>query len=273
MVKLAALVSENDDMRHMTRPEFEAYERRVETALFQAARSLPPHEQDGFEEIAKAAREHVNVRRELVDILEERGRNAGDALARSSSVNGPEDEMPRWNNAVERHGFAATEAANRHLVEIEQSRGAIDRAEADNQDPDKVRAMKQELENQLIKTAELGASGNALIREVAEIDEDLKNALQAVGRERLKAERERSPSGSEANEVTGLLVGGAPNTALTRVGDDQNRDADGQNTGQMAGSSGDTTKSDPAKQHVPRLEELQREADEQRAGDHDDRDR
>jgi hypothetical protein len=133
--------------------------------------------------------------------------------------------------------------------------------------------MKQELEKQLIKTAELGASGNALIREVAEIDEDLKNAFQAVGRERLKAERERSPSSSEANEVTGLSVGSAPNAALTRVGDDQNRDADGQNTGQMAGSSGDTTKSNPAKQHVPHLEEPQREADEQRAGDHDDRDR
>jgi hypothetical protein len=257
----------------MTRPEFEAYERRVETALFQAARSLPPHEQDGFEEIAKAAREHVNVRRELVDILEERGRNAGDALARSSSVNGAEDEMPRWNNAVERHGFAAAEVANRHLVEIEQSRGAISRAEADNQDPGNVRAMKQELENQLIKTAELGAGGNALIREVAEIDENLKNALQAVKHERHKAERERSPSGSEANEVTGLSVGSAPNAALTRVRDDQNRDADGQNTGQMAGSSGDTTKSNPAQQHVPRLEVLQREADEQRARDHDHRNR
>ncbi len=257
----------------LTRPEFEAYERRVETALFQAARSLPPHEQDGFEEIAKAAREHVNVRREIVDMLEQRDRDAGDAPGRSVGVNEREDEKLRWNNAVERHGFAAAEAANRHLVEIEQSRGAISRAEADDQDPGNVTAMKQELEKQLIKTAELGASGNALIREVAEIDEDLKNAFQAVGRERLKPERERSPSGSEANEVTGLLVGSAPNAALTRVGDDQNRDADGQNTGQMAGSSGDTTKSDPAKQHVPRLEELQREADEQRAGDHDDRDR
>ncbi len=272
LVKLVELVSEND-MRHMTRPEFEAYEKRVETALFQAERSLPPHERDAFAEIAKAAREHVNVRREIVAMLEERGRDAGDTPGRSPSVNELEDEKLRWNNAVERHGFAAAEVANKHLLEIEQSREAISRAEADNQDPDKVRAMKQELDNQLIKTAELGAGGNALIREVAEIDEDLKNTLQAVERERHKAERERSPSGPEANEVTGLSVRSAPNAALTRLRDDQSRDADGQKTEEVAGSSGDTTKGDPAKQHVPRLEELQREADEQRARDRDDRDR
>ena len=273
MVKLAALVSQNDDMRHMTRPEFEAYERRVETALFKAARSLPPHEQDGFEEIAKAAREHVNVRREIVDMLEQRDRDAGDAPGRSLSVNEREDEKLRWNNAVERHGFAAAEVANRHLVEIEQSREAISRAEADNQDPGNVRAMKQELENQLIKTAELGASGNALIREVAEIDADLKNALQAVERGRHKAERERSPSGSEANEVPEVSLRSTPNAELTRVRDDQSHDANSQRPEQMAGSSGDKTRGDPAKQHVPRLEVLQREADKQRARDHDDRDR
>ena len=245
----------------------------METALFQAERALPPHDQGAFEEIAKAAREHVNVRRELVDMLEERGRDAGAAPGRSPGVNEPEDEKLRWNNAVGRHGFAAAEAANRHLVEIEQSREAISRAEADNQEPDKVRAMKQQLENQLIKTAELGAGGNALIREVAEIDEDLNNALQAVERERHKAARERTPSGSEENEVTGLSVRSAPNAALTRVRDEQSRDADGQKTDEMAGSSGDTTKGDPARQHVPRLEDLQREADEQRARDRDDRDR
>jgi hypothetical protein len=270
LVKLAELVSENDDMRHMTRPEFEAYEKRVEIALFQAERALPPHEQGAFEDIAKAAREHVNVRRELVDMLEERGRDAGDAPGRSLTVNALEDEKLRWNNAVERHGYATAETANRHLVGIEQSREAISRAEADNQDPDKIRAMKQELENQLIKTAELGAGGNALIREVAEIDEDLKTALQAV--ERHKAGRERSPSGSEANEGAGSPDRSVPDAALTRVQDDQNRDADGQKTDEMRGSGGDTARGDPARQHVPRLEELQREADEQRARDRDDRD-
>lgn len=273
LVKLTELVSENDDMRHMTRPEFEAYEKRVEIALFQAERALPPHERDEFEEIAKAAREHVNVRREIMDMLEQRGHDAGDAPSRSPGVNEAEDEKLRWNRAVERHGYAVAETANRHLVEIEQSREVISRAEADNQDPDNIRAIKQELKSRLIRTAELGASGNALIREVAKIDEDLKNALQAVERERHKAERERSPSGSEANEVTRLSIRSTPNAGLMPVRDDQSHDTDGHKPEQMAGISGDTTRGDPAKQHVPRLEELQRKADEQRARGHDDRDR
>ena len=107
LVKLAEIVSEGDDMRHMTRPEFEAYEKRVETALFQAEKTMPPEARKDFEEIAQAAREHVNVRREIVELLEVRG-TAGmsDQRSREPGADGPQDDKQRWNDAVERHGFA-----------------------------------------------------------------------------------------------------------------------------------------------------------------------
>lgn len=276
LARLTDLVAEYDDMRHMTRPEFEAYERRVERALFQAERALSPHEQGGFADIARAARDHVNVRREIVDLLEERGRDTSrDTPERSPiAVHEPDEGTLRWNSAVLRHGYAAAAAANRHLVEIEQSREAISQAEADRQDPETVRALKQDLDNRLIRAAELGADGNALIREVAESDADLKAALQAVEHER-RAGRGRSPSGSQANEVSGLAAGSASGAALTRAPDEQSRVADGRKTDAVAGPKGDTTRGDPARQQVPRLQQLQRDADEQRARDRDrdDRDR
>ncbi|URK89463.1 hypothetical protein LP421_32770 (plasmid) [Rhizobium sp. RCAM05350] len=123
LVKLFEFVSEGDDMRHMTRPEFEAYEKRVETALFQAERTMQPEDRKDFEEIATAAREHVNVRRELVDLLEERiAGETSDPRTRVPAGDDRQDEKQRWNDAVERHGFAAADAANKALLDIERAR-------------------------------------------------------------------------------------------------------------------------------------------------------
>lgn len=72
MVWLQAIVSEADKMREMSRPEFEAYEKRVETALFRFERLVGSDERVDFDEIALAAREHVNVRREILELNEER---------------------------------------------------------------------------------------------------------------------------------------------------------------------------------------------------------
>jgi hypothetical protein len=220
LVKLTGLVSEGDDMRHMTRPEFEAYEKRVETALFQAERTMPPAERAGFDEIATAAREHVNVRRELVELNEQRARGeTTDQQDRNPAGNDRDDEKQRWDEAVARHGFAAADAANRVLIEIEQSREAMERAEAGDHGPDKMRALKQELDAQLIKAAELGAGGNGLIREVAEVDEELKLTLQAVERERQKVEREKTgarPEISEASRDSELVQAGGSLDALAR---------------------------------------------------------
>ncbi|MEK1852140.1 MAG: conjugal transfer protein TraA, partial [Phyllobacterium sp.] len=264
LVKLSELVSEGDDMRHMTRPEFEAYEKRVETALFRAERTMPASERADFDEIASAAREHVNVRRELVELNEQRtpGETA-EPQERSTPDKHRDDEKQRWNDAVSRHGLAAADAANKVLIDIEKSRAAIERPEAGDQGPDKMAALRQELDLRLTKAAELGAAGNGLIREAAEMDEELKATLQSVERERQKVEREKASAGSELSG--GDPERGIPGGVSAWDFDGQSRKVEGQENERDAVSHwdiGDTTRGNPAKQHVPRLEELQREVDE-----------
>lgn len=270
--KLSELVWEGDDMRRMTRPEFEAYEKRVETALFQAERTISPAERKDFEEIATAARDHVNVRRELVALNEQRLHNEmAEPKERRSPDQHRDDEKQRWNDAVARHGFAAAEAANRVLLAIEQSRDAMERAEAGDRSPDKMAALRQELDSRLIQAAELGANGNGLIGEVAEVDEELNTVLQAVERQRHKANRESASASSERSEAARDPERSAPDGGSAS----QRRSTERQPTERQDAAAhreiGDSTRGDPIKQHVPRLEELQREADEQRAHDRDDR--
>ena len=273
LVKLAELVSEGNDMRHMTRPEFEAYEKRVETALFQAEKTMPPEERKGFEEIAQAARDHVNVRREIVELLEVRGATGmSDRPSRERAADGPQDDIQRWGHAVEKYGFAATDAANKALLDIERIREAIERTAVEK--PDEAPTLKKELDTQIAKAAELGASGNSIIREVAEIDVDLKAALQSLERDRLTRENEKSTARAQSDEVINANRG-TPHGAQTQARTDD-RDAQVQEDAREAGSrreTGDTTKSDPAKQHVPRLEEIQRETKEWNERDQGDRER
>ena len=273
LVKLTELVFEGDDMRHMTRPEFEAYEKRVETALFQAEQTMPPEARKDFEEITHAAREHVNVRREIVELLEVRG-TAGmsDQRSREPGADGPQDDKQRWNDAVERHGFAAANAANKALLDIERTREAIERIAAER--PDEVPALKKELDLHVTKAAELGASGNGIIREVAEIDDNLKAALQSLERDRQKRENEKSSARTQSDEAA-TANRGTPQVERKQTQPDD-RDARGPESERDTASrqeTGDTTKSDPAKQHVPRLEEIQRETKQRNERDHDERER
>jgi hypothetical protein len=278
LVKLGELVSEADDMRHMTRPEFEAYEKRVETALFRAERTMPASERAEFEEIASAAREHVNVRRELVELHEQRSRADNDEHnADNRANNGRDDDEQRWNDAVARHGFAAADAANKVLVEIEKSREAIERAEAGEPRPETIRALKQELDIELMKAAELGVAGNGLIRQVAEFDEGLRTVLQAVEREPEKTGRDKIGAESDSPVATRHDERGAPSGEWRQTINAEPRSIDETRTGERGDvpgrNEGDTTRTDPAQQHVPRLEERQREADERNEHDRDERER
>jgi hypothetical protein len=271
--KLVELVSKEDDMRQMTRAEFDAYETRVEAALFQAERTIAPQERAGFDEIAAAARDHVNVRRELVALTEQRPRGAsGD---RDDGTAGQRDERQRWNDAVARYGRAAAEAGNAVLVEVERSRDALARAQAAA--PEKTAALQQQLDRQLIKAAELGAAGNGLIRDVAAVDEALKTSLRAVERGRQQADGEPTTAQSERtgrSELADPQRGGPEGGQVPQldaesrpVEDDEPRRRDVA----FRRSAGDGTNSDPV--DVPRLREWQRQADERKEHDGDDRER
>jgi hypothetical protein len=171
MVSLREFVrGDETDMREMTRPEFEAYEARVETVLSTVERSLHIRERDEFEEIAAAAREVVSIRREYLAFIERQ-------VVREREPPLSDNEV--WDRAVATHGEAVVEQGNDALIEVETAREAIDRAE--DHDRPTVSALAN-LQRELERAARLALAGNTYLREVSEIDLDLRRAIEAIVR-------------------------------------------------------------------------------------------
>lgn len=240
LVKLSAL-TEVDTMSAMTRSEFEAYEKRVETALFRAERIMPEEQRENFEEIAAAAREHVGVRREIME------------QAELASDRDETDPNRQWDEAVARHGLRVVEAANEIMIEIEYYRERIEQADDEESRADNV-SLRASLNLELARAGELGAAGNAYVREIAEVDEELRIAVDAAERSRDRSKSKFDGAGDRSSPPQSF-DDGRPTRQIE----------DGQNI-EKAGvrEAGDTTRSDPAKQHVPRLEQLEREAERDR---------
>ena len=106
----------------------------------------------------------------------------------------------------------------------------------------------------------MGLPGNTLIREISEIDEELRIALEAAERSR---DRSRSKS---ADDIADRQLGVDDRHPLRSAPSDPERTASearsNENETGVTERSGETARADRAKQHVARLEELQREADE-----------
>ncbi|WFU05896.1 conjugal transfer protein TraA (plasmid) [Rhizobium sp. CB3171] len=279
LVTLQKIVFPDERISQMNRSEFEAYEKRVEMALFQAERVMPPEQKTSFEEIAAAAREHVDVRRELMEQAEQ-------SEARSERVDedrGPagDEANQRWDEAVARHGLRTVEAANQLMLEVEHFREAIELADVGEVNNDK-ETLQASLNLELARAGELGAAGNRLIREIAEVDEELRTAIENAERARQqRGEKGKGPEGAAA----GVQVR-ADNE--DRSGREEAPDRDDGDQPQEPSASpasqrlvegtvdrnaGDTRRTDPVQQHVRRLEQLQREADERRERDQNDRER
>ena len=228
-------------MSAMTRSEFEAYEKRVETALFRAERIMPEEQRENFEEIAAAAREHVGVRREIME------------QAELASDRDETDPNRQWDEAVARHGLRVVEAANEIMIEIEYYRERIEQADDEESRADNV-SLRASLNLELARAGELGAAGNAYVREIAEVDEELRIAVDAAERSRDRSKSKFDGAGDRSSPPQSF-DDGRPTRQIE----------DGQNI-EKAGvrEAGDTTRSDPAKQHVPRLEQLERDAERDR---------
>lgn len=277
LVSLEEIVSRDEQMRQMSRSEFEAYERRVEIALFQAERVTPADERANFAEIASAARDHVNVRRELMELQDQNGERIASDEPRLRE--GDNDANVRWDESVARHGLRTVEAANEIMLEVEHYREAIDLADAGEINAHKA-SLQASLDLVLARVGELGASGNTLIREIAEVDHDLRIAIEAAERSRERGGKLRSETGGSS----GIPVAAAQeifrdrDDERSRVRTEEQRDgpvADGtqQSWDGPGPRSGDATRTNPAQQHIPRLEQLQRETDERQERERDDRER
>ncbi len=166
MVWLEALVSEAAKVREMSRPEFEAYEKRVETALFKFERLIAEEELTDFEEIATAARDHVNVRREILELNEERGsQRAGEADLIAKQY--PDD--------VAKYGRDQAVAGHEALDRIAQAESDVRQAEGSGEEPEPFRAAAREA---LDEAARLAVQGNALIRDNA--DDEIRAVMERI---------------------------------------------------------------------------------------------
>ncbi len=288
LATLQEMVLEGQELREMSRAEFEAYEKKVETALFKLERSVSADDRADFDEVAGLARDFVNQKRELVDLYEQRKEALAEQGGEAPRSEPREPTNDEWAAAVAKHGEAVVEVGNEAMVEIEHYREGLDRIEAGEFSADRKERMQTGLNQALERAAQMAIEGNSYIRQVAEQDPGLQRPIE---REENKPDRPeevkaKAPSNAEAvdEQQRGLRaekedrqpIDGdaraphelAPTVAATnRLQDRLSKDKEG------AQRSGETTRTDPAQQHVPRLEELEREQMQQRERDRDDRDR
>jgi len=287
LVTVQEMVLEGQKLRETTRAEFEAYEKRVETALFKLERTVAPDDRADFDEVAGLARDFVNQKRELVELYEQRK----EALAEQGGEearNEPGDPVDEaWDAAVAKHGKAVVEVGNEAMTDIDHYRDGLDRIEAGEFSAGGKAAMQAGLERAVERAAQLAVAGNSNLREVAE--QDLQRAIDQaennpdrpseakdkVGtssadtvdelqRDLRGEEAERTPIDNDAREAHELA---SVVDATNRLEDRLNKVRD------AAQRTGETTRTDPAQQHIPRLEELEQEQIEQKERDRDDRDR
>jgi hypothetical protein len=306
MVTLRELIGgEEAPMRAMTRPEFEAYEKRVEAVLANVETSIEPSEWKNFEEVVAAARDVVNIRREYLEFTELQA----DADVRQPMRVASEDQRDR---AVARHGQDAVELGNDMMVEIEAGRQSIDRAIKAGRDPANARS---DLERGVDRAARLALAGNTWLQEVTETDRDLRTAIETIERlDRQNRTRDDRSTELEAAETAEAIASKddafaqrPSDGAAAGVGteaeqihnntrheesdrdtereqtaqDDQSvpegetrvsRDGDGVGR-QAKPANSDATHSDPPQQHAPRLGELERGIEERHDRERDDHER
>jgi hypothetical protein len=274
LATLQEMVLEGQELREMSRAEFETYEKKVETALFKLERSVSADDRADFDEIAGLARDFVNQKRELVDLYEQRKEALAEQGGEAPRGEPHDDE---WDVAVSKHGEAVVEAGNEAMIEIEDYREGLDRTEAGEFSADRKGGMQAGLQQAMVSAAQLDAEGNSYLRDVAEQDRDLRQAIdraekQAEVQDRQDDERadvinrndDRPPIDNETREAHELA---STVDATIRLQDRLNEDREAAQRG------GEATRTDPAQQHIPRLEELEREQVEQRERGRDDRDR
>jgi hypothetical protein len=282
----------------MSRPEFEAYEKRVETALFKFERLIGEEDRADYDEVAAAARDHVNVRREILELTEERleqengdrdhasvlGRRRDEAdrndAPRSSAEDARDDANARWDAAVARYGEDAVERANDLLIELEVARERIDRGRAEGRGTE---AAEVDYASALNAAARLAVAGNGYVREVAERDDDLRRAVDDAERA-VRGKSAATSADAGVNERHRDDVGEVKHGAdfqeqqtehdiPAHARPEARREPRAERARETSPHSGETNRTDPPQQHVPRLEELEREAREQKDRDRDDLER
>lgn len=188
-----------------------------------------------------------------------------------------------------KHGDAVVEAGNHVMIDIEHYREGLDRFEAGEFSSGDKDAMQDGLNQAVERAAQLAIEGNTYISEVAERDPDLMRAIEEAGKKdaaRPEEEKGKTPANVDAtaeqqsdlrhedaerptNEPDAREAHELASTvdATNHLQDRVNKEREATQRG------GETTRTDPAQQHIPRLEELERDEIERKERDRDDRER
>lgn len=300
------IASEVDQMREMTRPEFDAYEKRVEAVLSSVEQSLDASDRADFDEVAAAARDVVDIRREYLEFTERQAGAGVEHGRRDSRDEQREDPHAQWDAAVARFGAQVVETANVVLLQVEHYREGLERIEAGDLPQSWTASYRTSLEREVRRAAELAVNDdNQYMRDVAKTDQELQRAIESIELSR----EERSSAGSGQHERPGLDsvdvggqkndgTGGSPGVAKAEQTPESGRDGrlaadrddqvdDRQNSlaaeqqrrpderlaERPSTAEVETVRSDPPQQHVPRLRQIEREMDEREERERDDRER
>ena len=120
LVRLKNVILEGENVREMSRSDFEVYEKEVETALFRLGRNLGPEEQIDLEQIAHYTRDHVNLMREHMELTEQRGLTAENPS--------PESEQDSSSMQIAREADSEIAKPAHVVAETEQGRPSADNA-------------------------------------------------------------------------------------------------------------------------------------------------
>ncbi len=288
MIEIYQLVNGKDrQMREMTRPEFEAYEKRVAAILASVERSLEPSEQADFDEVAAAAREVVDIRREYLEVSERQSDRHRDEQPQDHRHEPPDRSDTDWEAAVARHGRHVVEEANEVLFEVERYREGLSRIDAGELPRSYGASYQDGLAREINRAAEMAVDGdNKYMREVAKSDQELQRAIEAIELARREANRNLDHEHYFAGQTSVVSEGkdsnGLPSRAIeadkVREADldalrgSEKRDGHRQQEA-PTGPAAKPVRSDPPQQHVPRLRQIEREIEQRHERDRDDRER
>lgn len=250
VVELQKLVETGGpSVRAMTRPEFVAYEDRVEALLATVVSSLNPAERTYFGQIAASAREIVNIRREYLELTERQP--DADADQRKPAV----QELP-W--AV---GLRSRERPTQDEVIVKGGRYEPDHegfastpTSGDSKSIDTDRPLPP-------GRTDAGTNGP--------LPQDLPDGSSNG----TAIETERLASGPGMDRTNEVIVHGHIESVPEAAPTDWSGRPDGDREGSKAAARRPREgRTDPPQQQVPRLQELERDVDE-RQRDHNGRER
>jgi hypothetical protein len=310
MIDLTEFVnSEDGQMREMTRPEFEAYENRVEAVISSVEQTLDDRDRADFDEIATAAREVVDIRREYLEFTERQGDRDGGQEPRGSRDERSEDPDAQWDAAVARFGLEAVETANQTLVQVSHCREGLERIEAGELPQSFLASYRAGLDREIYRAAEMAVDGdNQYMREAAKSDQDLQRVIHHIELSRAEqsqsergqnSDQEAAPIDAGANRRTDGAPGGFHSASeseqhrdtvredrstlehddqiveqpTTMPSEQRTRHPDDRSADRKPPVDAELARSDPPQQQVPRLRQIELELEERQDRDRDDRER